>query len=258
MQSFIDMLRGLGITILILGGFIAYSSSIAFINRSILHYSREQWREFRKQSFWLLNTLYSPFFFLYFAGVAYALRLTPQTIGFNLHNLNLSLIVSLSVAAVLGTASAISSVYATKQGISIMHVSFGRSLKDVIGAIGYTAVLVGPLEEILFRGIIQTVLMRALPQTAHVGPFSFILGTFVAAIIFVAYHFRNVIIGGETAIQFFRLSPGRTIASVFLSLLFQGTGSLLGPILFHNIIDTCTVSAISITSYRMRKAPSLT
>jgi membrane protease YdiL (CAAX protease family) len=244
---------GLAQTAAVLAVMIAFGTALNFLARLIVRRPRDQWRVLRVDRFWLVNIVLTPFMLGVFALLIWLLRLTPAAIGLNLRDLGVSLGVAIPLGLLLGLPSAIAAPIAARAGLSPMKVPFGRSLFDVVGAITYAAVFVGPLEEIPFRGIIQTLLVRAMPQTATLGSFSIYVGTVVAAIIFVAYHYRNVMLGGETRGQFLRLLPGRTVASFIVALLFQGTGSLVGPILFHNIVDTCTIASLSITLYRLRR-----
>lgn len=244
---------GLAQTAFVLGAMVGFGALMNLVARLVIRRPRDQWRVLRVDRFWLVNMILSPFMFALFAALAWLLRLTPHDVGLNADHLGLSLGVGLGMGVLLGVPSAIAAPAAAKMGINPMRVAFGRTLTDVIGAIIYTALFVGPLEEIPFRGLIQTLLMRAMPQTAHIGSLTILLGTFLAAIIFVLYHYRNVMMGGESRGQFLRQIPGRTIASFVLALLFQATGSLLGPSLFHNFVDTCTVAALSITMYRLRR-----
>ncbi len=252
-NPWLSALAGLGVTFAFLLLMIGWGTLLGALAPLVLRRPRAQWQLLRIDRFWLVNTILAPIMFVFFAAIAWILRLTPHQMGFNFDNLGLGLGVAIPVGLLLGIPSAIAAPIATRQGNSPMKVPFGRSLFDVIGAITYTALLVGPVEEIPFRGIIQVVLNSAIPQTALLGPFSAPLGTFIAALIFVAYHFRNVVLGGESVGQFLRLMPGRVIASLILSLLFQGTGSLVGPIVFHNLLDTCTVASLSIVLYRDRR-----
>jgi membrane protease YdiL (CAAX protease family) len=244
---------GLAQTAGVLAVMVAFGAALSGLARLVLRRPRDQWRVLRIDRFWLVNMALAPFMVGIFALLMWLFRLSPDAVGLNTHNLGLSLGVAIPVGLLLGLPSAIAAPIAAREGISPMNVPFGRSLFDVIGAIAYAAIFVGPLEEIPFRGIIQTLLDRAMPQSAHLGSFSILLGTVLAAFIFVFYHYRNVMLGGETRQQFVRLLPGRTIASFILALLFQGTGSLLGPIIFHNLVDTCTIASLSITLYRLRQ-----
>lgn len=241
----------------LIAAMILFGSLLNLVARLVVRTPRAQWQITRIDRFWLVNTVLAPFMLALFFFFAWLFRLTPSQLGFNLNHLGLGLSVGIGLGLLMGLPSAIVVPSATRQGFSLMRVPFGRSLLDVIGAIGYAAILVGPLEEIPFRGIIQTVLSRGMPQLAVLGPFSAPLGVFVAAALFVLYHYRNVLLGGETRQQFIRQIPGRSIASLILALLFQGTGSLLGPIIYHNLIDTCTITALSITMYRMRRQGKL-
>ncbi len=237
----------------VLAVMIAFGQALSALARLVQHRPRDQWRVLRVDRFWLVNMALAPFMVAIFALLMWLFRLTPEQIGLNAHHLGASLGVAIPLGLLLGLPSAIAAPIAAREGLSPMNVPFGRSLLDVIGSITYAVIFVGPLEEIPFRGIIQTLLDRAMPQAVHLGGFSILLGTVIAAFIFVFYHYRNVMLGGETRQQFVRLLPGRTIASFVLALLFQGTGSLLGPIIFHNLVDTCTIASLSITLYRLRR-----
>ncbi len=250
---------GIGIaqTVVVLAGMILFGAVLNVLARFGMRRSHDEWRLLRIDRFWLVNTLLAPLMLALFAGFTWLFHLSLNDIGFNLHNLGTSLWWGISLGLLLGLPSAIAAPFAARQGLAPMKVPFGRTLFDTVGAIGYAAILVGPLEEIPFRGIIQTLLMRAMPQQGEIGPFSIALGTFIAAFVFVLYHYRNVMLGGESRSQFLRQVPGRLVASFILSFLYQGTGSLLGPILFHNIIDTCTIASLSISMYRLRRQGKL-
>ncbi len=246
-------LTGLGRAAAFIAGFIVLGELVSLIARTVIRRSVQQWRALRLERFWLVNVVSAPFILAYCAGAVWLTHLTAAQVGVNLDHLGLSVAVAVPLAIVLGAGSAFATRMALKQGLSIMRTPMGRTRSDVIGAIAYVAILVGPLEELPFRGLVQTFLMIGLPQSWLVGPFSVSLGTVLAALIFAGYHVRNVAKGGETLAQFFRLLPGRVWVSLILSLLFQGTGSLVGPVLFHNIVDTFSISTMSLTIYRMRQ-----
>jgi membrane protease YdiL (CAAX protease family) len=248
---------GLAQTVVVLAGMILFGSLLNIVARLFLRRSRDEWRLLRIDRFWLVNTLLAPLMLALFAAFAWLFHLSLDEMGFNLKNLGMSQGIGIPLGLLLGLPSAVAAPIAARQGLSPMRVPFGRTLFDTVGAIGYAAILVGPLEEIPFRGIIQTLLMRAMPQQGVIGPFSIALGTFVAAFVFVLYHYRNVMLGGESQVQFLRQVPGRMVASFILAFLYQGTGSLLGPVLFHNILDTCTIASLSISMYRLRKQGKL-
>jgi len=244
---------GIGQTILFLGTFLLVGITLRLLARKILGLSEARWKQVQLERFWLINAIFAPVMLVLFAIVIRLLQFTPSQVGFNFHNWGISLGIAVPLALALGTPSALVAPTAVKQGLTPMKIPFGRTLVDTIGAIGYAALLVGPLEEIPFRGIIQTLLGKDMPQALNIGAFHLSLGVFLSVLIFVFYHIRNVFIGGESMQQFFRLMPGRTVVSLIIAMLFDRTGSLLGPILFHNIVDTCTITALSVTMYRMRQ-----
>lgn len=254
MNGFVTAISGLVVAVLIMLSVTLLGRGLREIARLALGKSRDEWKEIEIQRFWLVNAIQAPFMLAFYALIIRILGFSATQVGFNFNNLGTSLLVALPIAVVLGSLSATVAPRAAQQGLSPMRVDFGRSLTDVIGSIAYMVILVGPLEEIPFRGILQTYLNTKMPQTVHLGPLVISLGTFFAAIFFVAYHYRNVMIGGETREQFWRQVPSRTVLSFILALLFQSTGSLVGPILFHNIVDTFTIASLSISIYRWRQA----
>ena len=246
-------LLGLFQSIVFLAVFYSISEGLNRVAERVFHKTHAEWTVLRVENFWLFNLILAPLMLGYFALTAHLLGFSATRIGFNTNQLGLSLGVALPLSLTLGGLSAFAATVTSRQGITPMKgVPFGRSRRDTIGMIGYMAVLVGPLEEIPFRGIIQTLLMQQIPLMLHIGPVAIRLGTIVSVLIFVLYHYRNVMLGGESNTEFLRLSFGRTVISFILALLFQATGSLLGPIIFHNIVDTCTITAVSLTVLNLR------
>jgi membrane protease YdiL (CAAX protease family) len=243
----------IGLVAAFLAALIVLSAVLNVLGRLVTRTTADEWRKLRLKHVWPINVLTAPFVLALCAGAAYLLHLTPAQIGLNLHQAGLGLSVAVPLALFFGLPSAFSSVMATRHGVAVVNFPLGQSLANVVGPIAYVAILVGPVEELPFRGIIQTLTMRALPQAWLLGPFAIGLGTVLAALIFALYHLRNVLNNAETIRQFLQLLPGRVIVSLAVSLLYQGTGSLLGPIVFHNLLDTCTIAAMSITIWRMRR-----
>jgi membrane protease YdiL (CAAX protease family) len=253
----LSALIGLLQTSVVIGLNVLYGLAIAYVARTyVLHVSLGKWKEYRIQNLWRVNTFTAPFVFLFFGVVIWALSLSPTQAGFNFNNFGTSILIAVPLALLLSLPGVLAFRFAPddmKPSLVPMRVPFGRTLPDAIGTTLYALFLVGPIEEILFRGIIQTILMQAMPQAAFIGPWNVMLGTVIAALVFVFYHYRNVIVGGESREQFFRAFPGRTVISLIIALLYQSTGSLVGPIIFHNLVDTCMIATMSFTIYSMRQ-----
>ncbi|HKD75878.1 MAG TPA: CPBP family glutamic-type intramembrane protease, partial [Ktedonobacterales bacterium] len=182
-------LSGLVVTAIFLGVLFGISEGLSFVVPFIIGRSRAEWKRLRVEYFWLIGAIFAPITFAYFALASWALHFTASQIGFNFHNIWLSLGVALPISIGLGSVSGFAATLNARRGVTPMHgVPFGRSLPEVVGMIGYMVLLVGPIEEIPFRGIIQTLLDKDMPQSF----LTIKLGTIVAALVFVAYHYRNV------------------------------------------------------------------
>lgn len=102
----------------------------------------------------------------------------------------------------------------------------------------YMWVLVGPIEEIFYRGFVQGNLEKLIFGSIFTIRYS----TLISMLIFILAHLNNVFFGKENIKQFLNLLPGRVIMSFILSYTFQISGSLLYPIIIHNFTDGMTIS----------------
>lgn len=137
---------GLAQTVIVLAGMVLFGSVLNILARFALRRSSTEWRLLRIDRFWLVNTLLAPLMLALFAGFAWLFHLSLNDIGFNFNHLGVSLGVGITLGLVLGLPSAIAAPIAARQGLAPMRVPFGRTLFDTVGAIGYAAILVGPLE----------------------------------------------------------------------------------------------------------------
>lgn len=87
---------------------------------------------------------------------------------------------------------------------------------------------IGPSEDLLFLGVIQTVLMNKIGW----------LAVPVYMLIFSFYHYLNVTQGMETNREFLGMLPVRLAISAILSLAYYQTGSVLYSMIIHNLFDT--------------------
>ena len=96
--------------------------------------------------------------------------------------------------------------------------------------------LIGFAEEIMFRGVIQTELMKTLPQDVKILGLNFKRGTLLAAIIFGLAHTINIF---TIANVYFVI--GQVISAIIFGLIvgyfYQETGSLIPAIIIHNLAN---------------------
>jgi membrane protease YdiL (CAAX protease family) len=99
------------------------------------------------------------------------------------------------------------------------------SLALIMNLLFYT-VLVGISEEFMFRGQIQTGLNNSIEKILRVGRLNVRLGTVLAALIFAAFHSRDIL-----AVPF-AFSFG-----IVVGHYYQKTGNLWGAVIIHNLVD---------------------
>ena len=90
------------------------------------------------------------------------------------------------------------------------------------------ALLAGPSEDMFFIGFVQNMLTPGLGWGAIV----------VYLVLFVAYHYANVLSGVEKKQEFLGTLPVRLIVAFSLSLSFYLTGTLVYGFIVHNLVDT--------------------
>ena len=97
------------------------------------------------------------------------------------------------------------------------------------------ALVVGPSEELLFRGLIQTSLNGSIHAAMRWRGWRVSLGTAVAAVLFGLFHLVNLGLQppGETAEQV----AIAVILGLVIGLLYDRTRNLLGASLFHSVTD---------------------
>lgn len=119
------------------------------------------------------------------------------------------------------------------------QVKYGNQ-KDIWTFI-YVWILVGPVEELLYRGFVQGTLSTLIKGKL----FYFSYATIIASVIFVLAHVTNVYTKNESWRSFFSMVPTRFIAAMVLGFSFQVSDSLLYPIIIHNLIDGFNLSVLT-------------
>jgi len=110
-----------------------------------------------------------------------------------------------------------------------------KSPYDRAGHVVYCFTLNGLGEEMFYRGLIQGFLSVNMAGFIFLGSFSLMYSTLFASILFVLIHLENVLNKDETLAEYFFMLPYRTIIAFILGITFQLTGSLLAPIIIHNV-----------------------
>ena len=97
------------------------------------------------------------------------------------------------------------------------------------------ALVVGPSEELLFRGVIQTSLNRSIHAAMRWRGWRLPLGTLFAAVLFGLFHLVNI------GFQPLAATLEQVVVGIALGLvigvLYDRTGNLIGAGLFHSVAD---------------------
>ncbi|MBN1274193.1 MAG: CPBP family intramembrane metalloprotease [Candidatus Aminicenantes bacterium] len=105
---------------------------------------------------------------------------------------------------------------------------------NVLGHMTFQWIVVGLSEETMFRGLIQTYLMKNLKGYVRLLGHDLHAGTVVGAILWGAFHFINILVMPLGPVVFFVVVT--TVAGLFMGYAYQETGSLLTTIIVHNTI----------------------
>lgn len=110
-------------------------------------------------------------------------------------------------------------------------------LPTLIANLVFLAFIVGPAEELLFRGLIQTALNGSIPDTPseEEGVWRLRLGTVIGAILFGLFHLINL------AYQSLGATLQQVVAAIVIGLVFgvvyDRTRNLFGASLAHSVAD---------------------
>lgn len=128
-------------------------------------------------------------------------------------------------------------VYSTIIGFLSYHLAkttnYGQEYKTMIQRSPFymfstLLFFVGPAEDLLFLGIIQYAFMDKVGWIAIP----------IYLLVFVFYHYVNVLSGAETKKEFYGMLPFRLMISFILSMSFYLTNSLIFSFIIHNLGDT--------------------
>jgi uncharacterized protein len=118
------------------------------------------------------------------------------------------------------------------QGLPPERFADGVRIADLVGILAFSWVLVGLSEEIVFRGFFQTALARFWRGTMSIFGVTVPVAGLLAAAIFTIAHisFRSMSADPRQLVLAF-------VLGVYYAVVYYRTGSLLAPIVAHNVVD---------------------
>lgn len=190
---------------------------------------------FKMNAFWRVGfpTQITTFFLTL---VAMGLLGFRKEFGLTLQNTNegLWLFVSLGLPfAILYSVGAFFFLKKSQKG-NMPSLDFLKNPTDRIGTVVYTFTMPGVGEEILYRGFIQGYFSANIAGSVLLGSFPLMYSTIIASTIFILVHMYTM---GETVTEALTQLPGRIVITLILGITFQSAGSLLFPIITHNVFD---------------------
>jgi membrane protease YdiL (CAAX protease family) len=103
---------------------------------------------------------------------------------------------------------------------------------NVLGNLTFQWIVVGLSEETMFRGLIQTYLMKNLRGSVKVLGHVLHVGTVIGAIFWGLFHFINILVMPLDSVVFYVVFT--TFAGLLMGYAYQESGSLFTTILVHN------------------------
>lgn len=196
---------------------------------------------FRKEGFWRRGFA-GQFVMAFFSLAMMGLLGFGDEFGLTLRNVDESLWLLLLLApfAVFYSLGAYLFIKKNKDAISMEWM---KNPSDRKGTIIYCFTMNGIGEELFFRGLLQGSLSTGLTIFIPLGSFNLMYSTIIVSIIFILVHVENVINKDETKGEFFLNLPYRAAIAFILGITFQITGSLLAPIVIHNISNGFSIIA---------------
>lgn len=120
-------------------------------------------------------------------------------------------------------------------GDTLLDIPQPVATVNIVGHMTFQWIIVGVSEETMFRGLIQTYLMKKLEGKVEIGGHEFHVGTVVAAIFWGGFHFINILVDMPINTVLF-LVLLTTAVGLLMGYAYQKTGSLLTTIVVHNTI----------------------
>jgi len=167
--------------------------------------------------------------------------------GINLKNAALSWRILWKFTIIFALITVAWTVIPTLQSHKINLGSFGPlTWMNVAGWLSFEWLFVGFAEEIMFRGVIQTTLAQSWTGVARIGRLEIPASGLVTTVLFCLAHIDPLHPHINFPQQLFCFGLG-----IYYSVVRHRTGSLLNPILAHNLGDGMIVTAIYLLYWRL-------
>jgi membrane protease YdiL (CAAX protease family) len=184
---------------------------------------------------WLLaHLVHIPQFFVPFLVILYLTKGHPGEYGFNLReDPHITHRRVLAIGVVFGALMSLRYIPQILRtgGVEVLEPV---TPLNVTGQMTFQWIVVGLSEETMFRGLIQTYLVKHLKGYVRIVGHDFHVGTVIGACFWGAFHFINVLIMPIAPVIFLVLLT--TAIGLILGYAYQRTGSLLTTIIMHNTV----------------------
>ena len=185
---------------------------------------------------WMLADLvHIPQFLISFSLICYISKGNLGEYGFNLHEDSHFTHKRMFVVGVL--FGFLFSLKYIPQVIGDIPLDIPRPVTpaNILGNMTFQWIVVGISEETMFRGLIQTYLMKELEGEINIAGHEFQIGTVIAAIFWGGFHFINTLVAMPIHTVLF-LVLLTTAVGLVMGYAYQMTGSILTTIIVHNTI----------------------
>ena len=188
-----------------------------------------------EQAPWLVGHLvHIPQFLIPFIVIWHISRGRLGEFGFNLkQDTHLSHMRILKIGLLIGLAASLRYVPQLLRGVPVA-IPRPVTAGSVVGRMAFQWIVVGLTEETMFRGLIQTYLMKKLEGYVRIANHDFHIGTVLGACFWGGFHFINVLIMPLGTAAFLVIVT--TAIGLVMGYAYQRTGSLLTTIIMHNTI----------------------
>jgi membrane protease YdiL (CAAX protease family) len=164
------------------------------------------------------------------------LNIKFRDFGFNLNNVKTSVTYSF-VFVIIWAIIQFSVSYVWYVNGYQFNLNFEMNHRNMIGYFLFEIFLSGTSEELFYRGLIVTVILKIMQEFIKKQRNLNILAIFISVIVFMAGHINFTLF--PFRITYFNFLQQLTVISVtiFYCITFFKTKSLLGPILMHNLLN---------------------